>query len=257
MRHWGMIAIALGWLSPAVPSAAAERTWVAERARYEEWLESAEVVEVEDVGSGVTKPRKVTLQQGDVVFNAAYKPIKRGRHHGFWESYQAEVAAYLLDRMLGLDMIPPTIERRVESDMGSLQFWVPDCHLYKEVEGKFAMTPAFSQQVSRMKMFDNLIYNADRNSGNFLVDAENNIVLIDHSRAFIDRKDLLDKWLPAQFDRRLVEGIKALDEETLKEHLGELLMGGQINAILERRDKLLEHLDRLIAEKGERAVLFD
>lgn len=257
MRHWGTVAITLAWLSPPASSFAEEKTWVTERARYEEWLRTAEVLEVEDVGSGVTKPRKVTLKEGEVVFHAAYKPIKRGRHQGFWESYQAEVAAYRLDRILGLDMVPPTIERRVESDLGSLQFWVPDCHLYKEVEGKMAMTPDFSQQVSRMKMFDNLIYNSDRNAGNFLIDADKNVVLIDHSRAFVDRKDLLDKWLPAQFDRSLVERLKALDEATLEAELDDLLMGGQIESILARRDKLLKYMDKLIAEKGERAVFFN
>ena len=57
---------------------------------------------------------------------AAFKPIERGRQHGFWESYQAEIATYEIDKLIGLGMTPPTVERRIKGNKGSLQFWVED-----------------------------------------------------------------------------------------------------------------------------------
>lgn len=248
---WGVFA---GVASAAPP----EPQWRLEPASVEDRLSTAVVVAVEEIGEGVTNPKKVTLDLNGERFFAVYKPIRRGRHKGFWESYQAEVAAYRLDTILGLDMVPPTIVRRVEADKGSLQLWVAGCETYKRVQAKVPRTPGFSRQISRMKMFDNLIYNEDRNAGNFLLDEDWNLVLIDHSRAFLDRKKLLEKssQLPVQYDRRLVERLRVLRHDELERGLEGLLMKGQIESILERRDLLLRHLDELIAERGEAQVLF-
>jgi hypothetical protein len=230
--------------------------------RHDEWedlLRTAEIVTVDDVGMGVTAPKRAYLKKGDRELSGVFKPIKRGRHSGFWESYEAEIAAYLMDKMLGLDMVPPTVERRVEGERGSLQLWIGDCKLYKEVEGQAPQTPRWMYQLSRMKMFDVLINNEDRNAQNFLVDPEFNVILIDHSRAFISGKKILRKpnKLPNYFDRKLVAQLKALTREQLDDRFEDLLMGGQINSILERRDGLLEHLDKLVKERGEASVLFN
>lgn len=242
----------------AVSKADNAKIWIGDNAKYEKWLNDADILEVEDVGQGVTKPRKATLKMGDTVFNAAYKPIKRGRHSGYWESYEAEVAAYQLDKLLGLNMVPPTVVRRVESDLGSLQLWVNGCKTFKSVQQQMPSSAEFSHQISRMKVFDNLIYNDDRNAGNFLVDSDWNIVLIDHSRAFLSRKDLLkgDSKLPVSFDRKLVERLKALRFEDLEASMKDLLDKGQIESILVRRDKLLKLLDELIKKQGEARTLF-
>lgn len=101
-----------------------------------------------------------------------------------------------------------------------------------------------------MKMFDLLIHNADRNAGN---------ILIDHSRAFVSSTDRVeDKGkFPVAFDRKLVEKLKTLEVEDLKSRFGDLLLGDQIDALIKRRDAILEHLDELIKERGEAAVLFN
>lgn len=233
-------------------------TWVAERALWEARLAEAETVSMEDVGEGVTEPERVELRSGDVVFRAVFKPIRRGRHNGFWESYEAEVAAYRLDVLIGLDMVPPTIVRRIDGKLGSLQLWVESCATYKSLEGTVPQTRRFSQQISRMKMFDNLISNADRNAGNFLLDQEWNVILIDHSRAFLERTSLFEgSKLPAQYDRELVSRLESLELAELESAFGDLLKKGQIEAILKRRDRILGHLAELTAERGERAVLFE
>ena len=247
-------------LDPSLAFAqSAQRMWIDQHEVYEEWLQTAEILEMEDVGEGVTKPTRVTLKQGDNVFYAIYKPLKRGRHRGYWESYQAEVAAYELDKMLGLDMVPPTVVRRIKGDLGSLQLWVEGCDTYKRLQPKVPQTPQFSQQISRMKMFDNLVFNDDRNAGNFMLDESWNVILIYHSRALIERKNLLKgkNKLPAQYDRKLLERLQALTREGLEATLDDMLRGGQIKAILTRRDKLLEHQQKLVDERGEVRVMFN
>ncbi|TDI42670.1 MAG: hypothetical protein E2P02_12790 [Acidobacteria bacterium] len=243
----------------AVDDVACEhKSWLSAENEFEALLTDAEIVSMEKIGMGVTNPWRVDLKQGEQVLAGAFKPIKRGRQGGFWESYQAEIATYEIDKLLGLGMTPPTVERRIKGNKGSLQFWAEDCELYKDVMDKTPNTPSWSHQLSRMKMLDVLINNDDRNAQNFLVDPDFHIILIDHSRAFISGKKMIKnpKKLPNQFDRKLVEAMKALDRDTLDAHLKPYLNGGQIKGVLERRDFLLEHLDKLIQERGEARVLF-
>ncbi|MFC2171558.1 hypothetical protein ACFLU6_02880 [Acidobacteriota bacterium] len=252
----GLAAFACAQETAKAPPSA--KIWIDRKADFEERLKTAEVVKVKDIGQGVTNPKKVTLQYDGRTFHAVFKPIEPGRQRGFWESYEAEVAAYELDKLLGLDMVPPTIERKVDKHFGSLQLWVYDCKLYKEVQDKTPRTMAWSNQISRMKIFDNLVDNRDRNAGNFMVDEAWKIVLIDHSRAFMTRKGLAKKpaQQPVRYDRRLMEKLEALDKETLDSRMKGLLMQGQINSLLKRRDALLEHRDKLIEKRGESDVLF-
>ena len=67
-------------------------------------------------------------------------------------------------------MVPPTVVRRIKGDLGSLQLWVEGCDSYKRLQPKVPQTRQFSRRISRMKMFDNLIFNDDRNTGNFILD---------------------------------------------------------------------------------------
>ena len=234
--------------------------WVGRSDEIEELLLTAEPVSVEDVGMGVTKPSRVVLRKAGLELAAAFKPIQRGRQKGFWESYEAEIAAYKLDKILGMQMVPPTVERVINKQKGSLQYWVKDCKLYKELGSQPPPRPSeWSHQLSVMKMFDILIMNKDRNAQNFLVDGDWHMVLIDHSRAFITEENIAkdEKKLPVQFDRKLVEKLRSLDAKSLEESFGQLLMGGQLKSLIERRDALLSYLDELIVKQGEARVLFN
>jgi hypothetical protein len=110
------------------------------------------------------------------------------------------------------------------------------------------------QQV--MFVFDNLIYNVDRNQGNILFLEDWKMVLIDHTRSFRLHKSLLNPDSIKFCDRGLYDGLKGLDRQSLDERLGPYLTPGQIDAILVRRDLLVQHIDSLIERNGEKAVLF-
>ena len=70
-------------------------------------------------------------------------------------------------------------------------------------------------QLTRMKMFDLLIANIDRNQGNLIYDSDWHLFLIDHSRAFIDKKDLKGIAPLGRVDRKLWEKMQALTMEDL------------------------------------------
>jgi len=251
------VAAAQGVQEPVATSCTV-KIWMGREAEFEEFLKTADVVSVEKIGVGVTDPSRVVLRKGEQEFRAAFKPIKRGRASGYWESFEAEVSAYELDKVLGLNMVPPTIAREIDGQKGSLQLWVENCKLYEEVKDQVPLTVSWSNQLSRMKTFDSLILNSDRNARNFLVDPEHDIILIDHSRAFLtDKKIGPVAILPYQYDRQLMERLKVMNKNQLEGIFDGVLMGGQIDAILARRDMLVEHVEKMIAEKGEQNVLFD
>ena len=99
------------------------KVWMGKEKDYERFLTNAEIVSVKDVGSGVNQPKRITLRQGARELDALWKSIQRGPKEWAWESFEAEVAAYQLDRILGLHMVPPTVVRSIQGQEGSLQLF--------------------------------------------------------------------------------------------------------------------------------------
>lgn len=240
----------------AAAEAAGSKTWFDRREALEDYLRIAEVIKLEDIGLGVTKPRRAHLAPGGLVDRMAWKTIRTGIHHGFWESYKSEIAAYELDKVLGLDMIPPTVERRVKGELGAAVMWVSPAKSFKDLGGPPSPPPAqlapWSRQLIRAKMFDNLICNIDPNLGNWLVDPAWNLILIDHTRSFTTKKDMVHEL--TRIDRELWDRMSALTVESLTPALEKWIGSREIRAILERRDRMQRVVDKLVAAKGESAV---
>jgi len=226
-------------------------TWPANRAAIETCLRDCAVDHEQDVPIGVTRPKRIFFVAGSPALSAAWKPLKPGRYSGYWESYKSEIAAYELDRLFGLDMVPPVVERRYKGDLGAAIYWVEDVNGWKigqKVDAPDAF--AWARQVVRMKMFDQLIGNIDRNQGNLLYDADFHLILIDHSRAFTTTKDLRRESQPDHIDAVLWDKIQALTLADLQAALGNLLDKGQIKAILDRRDRMRKAIDKMVAARG-------
>jgi hypothetical protein len=254
-----LFSCAVAWTAAQAPQAAAKAcslTWIGQESAIEEFLKTAPVKGLEVVPIGVTKPRRAEFGPGALVARAAWKALTPSYKSGFHESYKAEVAGYALDRLLEMRMVPPAVERRLDRELGAMILWVENTKMFDIKSPPKAPEPKWSQQVSRMKMFDQLIGNIDRNAGNILYDEDWHVFLIDHSRAFIEKKDLKGMAVPTQYDRALWERMAALDMDKLKGALGEWLTPKELEALLARRDRMRAEVDKVVAQRGEARVFF-
>ena len=259
----GAAIIALSGICDAAASQASEpaasaKVWVGRAAEYEDFVKNTEVVRMEAIPVGVTKPVRCYFAPGGLLESMAFKSVKPGFQTGFWESYRSEMAAYELDKLLDLQMVPPTVEKRVKGNLGAAVMWVAPVRSFKQMGGP--PTPpaehvdSWNRQMAKAKMFDNLINNRDPNLGNWLVDPAGNLILIDHTRAFAPGKDMVHKM--NRIEKGLWQRMLALELASLKAALDPYLDGSQIKDILERRDRMKIEIDKMVAEKGEAEVFF-
>jgi len=232
--------------------------WVGREAEIEAFLGSAPVVRVEDIPIGITKPRRAYFEDGSLVGSMAWKVLtqKPGqRRRGYEESHKAEIAAYRLSRLLGMHMVPPVVERRLKGETGAAVMWIENVRRWDVHNPPKTAMRNWSRQVSRMKLFDQLTANIDRNQGNLLHDGDGHLFLIDHSRAFTARTVIRGIEGPSQVDRVLWSRIDALTREDLEAAVGDVLTSTQINAILKRRDLMRKQIDELVRTRGD-AIAF-
>jgi hypothetical protein len=231
------------------------KTWVGHEAEVEEYLRTAPIDRITELPIGVTKPKRAYFAAGGPVASAAWKQLPPGMKQGFAESYKAEIAAYEMDKLLGMHMVPPYVERRIDGNLGAVAFWVENVHAWDMDHPVRGPDPiAWDHEVVRMKMFDQLIGNIDRNQGNLLYDDEYHLILIDHSRAFTGTKDISKMSKFSRVDRELWQKMLDLDEPQLEAALGKWCDKGKLKAILTRRNEMKKNIDAMVAQKGEAAV---
>jgi hypothetical protein len=234
-----------------------------------EFLRTAKVVQVEKLSEGKGGSKRVLLEKDGIKMRAIFRDIELSRSKGpglrgkirrnFRDHYRYEVAAYELSQMLGLDNVPPTVIRQIHLEIGSLQIWVENA-ITENIRQKEERIPPsylyYGRQSQVMKVFDNLIHNDDRNLGNILFDQNWKLWMIDHTRTFRLDKELSEPEEIRSCEEDLWEKIQTLDEAALRERLGDFLRGTEIDALLARKDLLVEHIQKLIEQKGEKAALF-
>jgi hypothetical protein len=242
--------VAAGVSLQAIASASA-KIWAGRHEEFEAYIRAADIDHFENIPIGVTRPRRAFLKPGGLVQSVAWKVLPPSRRSGYWESYKSEIAAYELDKLLEMQMVPVAVEKQWKGETGAAILWVAPVHPWKQMEAR-PKPYRWSFEAVRMKMFDNLIGNIDRNAGNMLVDDEWNLILIDHSRAFTGDKSLVVKL--QHIDRDLWTRMLALDEATLATALGVWVDQASIRAMLVRRDKMKAAIDKLVKNAGEDAV---
>lgn len=260
--------ILLGLLPARILAAADEPALSKEQIR--QFLLTAKVIKSVPAHKGVTNTLRLTLSDGAITHDAHFQPINehamvkelaRGRTEmNFVDSYKYNIAAYELAALVGLDdMVPVYVERRFEGKTGSFGWWLPvKMDEADRLKQKIPVPDpdSWNKQMYRVRVLDQLAYDTDANLTNLQIGEDWKIYRIDFSRAFRPYKDLQSAKDLVQCDRQLFTRLKALDADQLATKTKGLLSKQEVQAVMARRDRIVDHFQKLIAEKGENEVLY-
>ncbi len=232
-------------------------------------LRAAAVVGQQPIERGVGGAVKLVLEVDGTRFHAVFRVIDRTKvvarsvrtRVTYRDSHLFEVAAYELDRILGLDRVPPAVRRTLDGRDGSVQIWMegttPEVVLVQEDGLEPPNLGSWRRQKRVMRVFDALVANTDRNQGNVLIDRDWRLWFIDHTRAFGESTRLLYTDKITACDRQLWQALGNLDEAVVRRRLEPFLTSKQISRLLLRRVKLVRHIQKQINRNGVDSVLFD
>ena len=244
------------------PSLSAQLTdeELAERPKWEKFLAESAILKGSQPlpkSLAVSRPHQLRLGKDGVECWGWWKNVT-GRPEGYSDEWRREIAAYELDKLLGLNMLPPYVEKRFRNDRGAISLQMEGT-VYRELKASNTSLPSdagqrnsFYKALFLRRTWDNLLANKDRNEGDMIVTDDWRMYLIDHSRAFSSSKDLFHKpkkgsggepirSLPSAF----VERLASLDYDSIKDTVGDYLTKKEIERLLVRRDKILAEVERL------------
>jgi len=228
-------------------------------------LRKAKIVSAERLPHGVTEPLRLDLEHEGVTASAVWKSVDRYKpgvtrfrdgtfEANFSDSYKFEVAAYELDKLLGLGLVPPTVVRRFRGKAGSLELFIENATTDFERRQKRIPPPdllRWNRQIYNLQLLRQLTCDADyKNVRNNLIDPNWRVWVIDSSRAFRPDEELFEESTVDHFSRAVLERLEALGLEMLKERLGQWVSDARLEAFLARRDRLLARARKLVAERG-------
>lgn len=267
-QHLGMLSVALG--------GACRYGWAAEvdfssytDEQKEKILRTGKVVSVKEIGHGVTKPRRAELSLGDVRHAAQIQVVDKelpdffgpdGQRVSMRDCWKYNIAAYRIDRLLNMNMSPAVVARTFQGKPAAFSWWV-DNVLCEEVDRvKKNLQPpdpeSFERQRAIGQVFDELIINIDRNLSNTLITNDWKIALIDHSRSFTAYSGIRNKENLKRCSRNLLSKMSAMSSASVEKAVGNMLTAAEIQALLGRRDKIVEFFQTEAKAKGEDTVLF-
>lgn len=181
--------------------------------------------------------RLLTLQQGELKVRALFITAPQT---GRW---QHEIAAYRLDRLLGIDMLPVTIERTIDGQPGALQFWIENAVSAAVVEREQLRLPrwcSLESQYNLMRAFDALAGELARTSEDVVIGRDDGLArLVDQADAFTGSRRLDARVARPQVGGELARRLRGLTAAKLEAALSPWLDKEQRKAILARRDALL------------------
>jgi uncharacterized repeat protein (TIGR03843 family) len=156
-----------------------------------------------------------------------------------------EVAAYVMSRAAGWDVVPPTVMRDGPFGPGMCQLWID----YDVSVDLIALSRRTDHPGLRdMAVFDAVVNNADRKIGHLLPVADGHLYGCDHGVCFGEDyklRTVLWQWRGKTLPRRSVEALRRLHarltEGGLRDELAPLLTAAEIEATQIRVETLLKH----------------
>ena len=243
---------------PPIGLLAAEdaKTWTIEQ--KEQFLRTAQIMKTYPAPKGITGTVRVALSDGTTSHDASvqrvneekrlFQPDSGPPEMNFRDSYKFNIAAWKLAELLGIDdMTPPSVERKYNGQAAAFTWWVDDVLMDEGERMAKKMNPpnqdGWNREMNVLVVFDQLIYNVDRNIGNMVIDQGWHLWMIDHSRSFRLVKTLKEPKRLTFVDRNLLAKMKTLDEPTLLQALRPYVEKAEIQGLLARRDAIVKIFD--------------
>jgi len=235
----------------------------------ENFLKTATIKSTGTIGHGVTHPSRAKLVLGEIEHDGHFQTIDKelpdffpqdGAPIPMKDSWKYNIAAYRLDRLVGLKMVPVAIPKPFNGKPAALSWWVDDV-LFEEAERlKKDVAPPDAEDFARQRavgaVFDELIINIDRNQSNLLITKTWKVALIDHTRSFVPYHGIRNPAKLTRCSRGLLTGMKGLTAAALAQAEGPYLTNAEVTAAIARRDRIVDFFDREVKAKGEEKVLF-
>ena len=258
-----VLAAAIAQAVPAAPVASFTREQMAA------FLQTAPVVRSRSTSKGITSPVRLTLSDGGLTHDAAFQRVDEkkwvmefggGRREvNFVDSWRYNMAAFQIAELIGIgEMMPVTVERKWGGATGALSWWI-DTMMDEAARLKKKVQPpdsgSWNRQMQTLRVFTELVQDTDRNLGNVLITPDWQIRMIDYTRAFRLGKQIREGEI-SRCDRQLLAALDALTIESLTKATTNYLTEYEVEAVLARRDRIVAHVRRLVADKGEAVVLY-
>lgn len=224
---------------------------------------SKNIAKAFDKKESIMEIRRIGLVKNSLQIRAAFrdKTVKAyaRRNVGliYYDSYYNELAAYVISKYLGLNIIPATVFRSIpiakkglepskKLRKGSLQLWIENTVELYDLTSHNLPYPGVldykNRQIKEIKALDCIIGNVDRHAGNLLVDLNERfedqnevtdrkraylgkIWAIDHSRSFYrgtppdSRICQLSKLKSGAISIQFIQGMRAWKIEEVEEKL--------------------------------------
>ena len=209
---------------------------------------------------------------------AAWKDVDRDLGGGARDCWRYEIAACRVDKLIGLNMVPPAVEREFQGKAGALSLWADSKYNLLEIMEQGIKIPESElKQLNDMtyiaRLWYCLIANDDQTQENCRYTEDWRTILLDHSRAFRSDKEYTERLVfgingikGAQDDSRpflirrvprvLLAKIKGLDFAGIKHAVGPYLTKREIESIIARKKLILDEIAEMIKQNGEDKVLY-
>jgi hypothetical protein len=230
----------------------------------ENYLRTAKIVSKRRTG-GRGENWIISLDDGKTARNGFYKLLDQSRPTLIPDSYKYGIAAYELDKLLDLNMVPPVVEREIEGRIGSLQIFIEGALKENDRRIKKIEPPEpekFKNTLQDLSVFENLTYSpsfcGERELDDILIMDKKDwkVWRVDFSEAFAPSPELIPGCEITRCSKKLYQRLLNLEDKEIKAALKHYLNDEEINMLLKRKKLIIEKIKKLIAEKGEEAVLF-
>jgi hypothetical protein len=231
-----------------------------DRQSIEKFLKTAKDISVEKGRGRRTESWVVDLDDGKNQRRGFFKLTNRDwSNPSGGDSYKYVLASYELDKMLDLNLVPPTVERKISRKKGSLMLFLEPPVINEDDRMQKNLVPpdpaSFNKTMADVVIFEHLLFFPSlcnkRDLGNIMIQTELNwkVWMVDLSEAFAPAMRLITGCEITDCSDNLFHNIESLSKNGIQARLGQYLSEKEIAALLVRKDLIIKKVKELRAKK--------